>query len=262
MDNASVKTIDRLVDILDYFAHGNSAVSLSELSEHLDLPKSTLHRFLVSLESHGILRRDTNDKKWRPGYHLIVWGSVAAENTTIREIARPFLADMAAVSGEMAILTIYHNHEVICIDTFESSHPVRLNVKIGAQRAAHAGASSKVLLAYLPDDEVSAVVKAKGLPKLCVNTITEIDALNIELERIRSQGYADSLEETDPGAWGVATPIRDWTGQVVAAIGLAGPTLRYSEDNVNRYANLCREYAERISTALSIRGRTTNHSAS
>jgi DNA-binding IclR family transcriptional regulator len=251
MDNSAVKTIDRLVEILDYFTQGHDAVSLSELSEYLHLPKSTLHRFLVSLESHGILRRDTNDKKWLPGYQLIVWGSVAAENTSIREVAKPFMAELVQASGEMAILTIYHAHEVLCIDMSETNHPVRLTMKIGAQRAAHAGASSKVLIAYLPDEEVMAIVKEKGMPKLCTNTITDVAALKAELARIREQGYSDSLEETDPGAWGVATPIRDWKGQVVGAIGLAGPTLRYSSEKVKQYAALCREYADRISTALS-----------
>ena len=142
---------------------------------------------------------------------------------------------------------------------YETSHPVRLKMKIGAQRAAHAGASSKVLIAYLPEEEVMAIVKEKGLPKLCTNTITDVDALKIELAQIREQGYSDSLEETDPGAWGVATPIRDWKGQVVGAIGLAGPTLRYSKDNVKRYAALCREYADCISTALSVGGKPINN---
>lgn len=251
MENSAVKTIDRLVEILDYFAQGHAAVSLAELSEHLKLPKSTLHRFLVSLESHGILRRDANDKKWRPGYHLIIWGSVASENTTIREIAKPFMSELVAISGEMAVLTVYHAHEVICIDMAETSHPVRLSMKIGTQRAAHAGASSKVLIAYLPDEEIMEIVKTKGLAKVCKNTITDIDSLKTELTRIREQGYADSLEETDPGAWGVATPIGDCTGKIVGAIGLAGPTMRYSTEKVKKYATLCRVFADRISTALS-----------
>lgn len=251
MDHSGVKTIDRLVRILGYFAQGHAAVSLAELAEYLNMPKSTLHRFLVSLESHGILRRDgANEKKWLPGYRLIVWGSVAAENTSIREVARPFLADLAVASGEMAVLTVYRAHEVLCIDTAETSHRVVLKMAIGAQRAAHAGASSKALLAYLPEEEVMAIIADKGLRKLCTNTITEVGALKAELARIRERGYADSLEETDPGAWGVATPICDWKGQVVAAIGLAGPTMRYSVDNVGRYAALCREYADRISKAL------------
>ena len=259
MGNSSVTTIDRLVHILDYFAQGHTSVSLAELSEHLDLPKSTLHRFLVSLESHSILRRDANEKKWHPGYHLIVWGSVAAENTTIRDIAKPFMCDLVKASGEMAILTVYHDHEVICIDMCETSHPVRLKMKVGTQRAAHAGASSKILIAYLPEEEVMEIVKQQGLPKLCTNTITDVNALKEELAHIRDQGYADSLEETDPGAWGVATPIRDWKGQVVGAIGLAGPTLRYSKTNVKQYAALCREYADRISAKLSTGGQPIHH---
>lgn len=259
MGNSTVTTIDRLVEILDYFAQGHTAVSLAELSDHLNLPKSTLHRFLFGLESHGILRREANNKKWQPGYHLIVWGSVAAENTMIRDIAKPFLSELAEASGEMAILTVYHAHEVICVDIVETSHPVRLRMKVGTQRAAHAGASSKILIAYLPEEEVMEIVKEKGLPKLCTNTITDVDVLKDELARIREQGYSDSLEETDLGAWGVATPIRDWRGQVVGAIGLAGPTLRYSKARVKQYAMLCREYADRISAKLSTGGQLIHH---
>jgi IclR family transcriptional regulator, KDG regulon repressor len=250
MDTSAVKTIDRFVEILDFFAQGHEAVSLTELSDYLNLPKSTLHRFLIGLESHGIVRRDPNDKKWRLGYHLFVWGLAAAESTTLREIARPFMTDLVAASGETAILTVYHDHEVLCIDMIETNHTLRLKMAIGAQRAAHAGASSKVLIAYLPDDEVVAIVKEKGLPKLCTNTITDVNALKAELASIRTRGYADSLEETDPGAWGVATPIRDWRGQVVGAIGLAGPTMRYSSEKVKQYASLCSGYAEKISAAL------------
>ena len=252
MENPAVKTIDRLVEILDYFSQGYTTVSLAELSTHLNLPKSTLHRFLVSLESHGILRRETNDKKWRLGYHLIAWGSAAAESTTLREIAHPYMSELAAVSGEMAILTIYHHHQVICIDLRETSHPIRLKMEVGTQRAAHAGASSKILVAYLSEEEVMTIVEEKGLPWLCTNTITDVNEFKAELARIRERGYADSIEETDPGAWGVATPIRDWKGQVVGAIGLAGPTLRYSHDKVQQYATLCREYADKISAALGV----------
>lgn len=143
----------------------------------------------------------------------------------------------------------------------ETSHTLRLKMEIGAQRAAHAGASSKVLIAYLPEDEVLAIVKEKGLPRLCANTITDVDELKAELARIRKRGYADSLEETDPGAWGVATPIRDWKGQVIGAIGVAGPTMRYSSEKVKQYAALCGEYAEKISAALSVSIRPVNKPA-
>ena len=254
MEPSAVKTIDRFVEILDYFAQGHKAVSLTELSEYLGMPKSTLHRFLIGLESHGIVRRDADEKKWRLGYHLYAWGLAAAESTTLREIAKPFMSELVAASGETAILTVYHDHEVVCIDMIETNHTLRLKMEIGAQRAAHAGASSKVLVAYLPEEELMDIIKEKGLPRLCTNTITDVNDLKAELALIRGRGYADSLEETDPGVWGVATPIRDWKEQVVGAIGVAGPTMRYSSEKVKQYAALCSEYAGKISAAMGLSG--------
>jgi len=249
-DISQVKTIDRLVRVLDCFTPERSTWSLAELSTQLDLPKSTLHRFLVGLESHGILRRDAGDKKWRLGYRLFIWGSLAAESTGLRQIARPIMHELVAATGETALLTVYHNHEVICTDKVETSHHVRLSLEVGARRACHAGASSKVLMAYLPEEEIKAIIQGKGLPKLCTNTITDPEDLKAELDRIRECDHAMSIEETDLGAWGVAAPIRDWKGQVAGAIGVAGPTLRYDEDKVQQHVVLCRQAAGKISSLL------------
>ena len=256
MDNSSqVKTIDRLVRVIECFTSERSTWSLAELASELDLPKSTLHRFLVGLEVHGILRRDADDKKWRLGHRLFIWGSLAAESTGLRHIARPIMHKLAGETGETTILTVYHDKEVICTDKVETSHHVRLALEVGARRACHAGASSKILMAYLPEEEIQAILRDKGLPKLCTNTITDPEKLKAELARIRERGYAQSLEETDLGAWGVAAPIRDWKGQVVGAIGVAGPTLRYSKEKIRQHAMLCCQAADEISKLSSLGSR-------
>ncbi len=249
-DSSQVKTIDRLVRVLECFTPQRPTWSLAELAAQLDLPKSTLHRFLVGLESHSILRRDTSDKKWRLGYRLFIWGSLAAESTGLRQIARPVIHRLAGETGEMAILTVYHNHQVICTDKVETSHHVRLSLEVGARRACHAGASSKILMAYLPQEEIEAIIQDKGLPKLCTNTITSPNKLKAELARIRECGYAMSIEETDPGAWGIAAPICDWRGEVVGAIGIAGPTLRYEQDRLKQQIAFCCQAALEVSTLL------------
>ena len=248
--STSVKTVDRLVRILDCFSPEQYAWSLADLSVHLGLPKSTLHRFLVSLESHGILRRGAADKRWRLGYRPLIWGSAAAQSTGLRHIARPIMRELVDSTGETAILTIYQGHEVICIDKVETSHSVRMTLEVGTRRPPHAGASSKVLMAHLPESEIQAIIQDKGLPKLCRNTITHPEELMIELSHVRELGYADSHEETDPGAWGVATPIYDQSGNVVAAIGIAGPSSRCTEEHLQRYATLCRQASQRISAQL------------
>ena len=249
-DSSSVRTVDRLVTILDCFSLERPAWSLAEICAHLGLPKSTLHRFLTSLESHGILRRDPDDKQWRLGYRLVTWGEFAAGSTGLRHVARPIMRDLATVTGETVVLTVYQGQEVVCVEKVETSHSVRLKLDVGTRHPPHAGASSKILMAYLPEDEIQAIIRDKGLPQVCANTITNPDKLVAELTRIREQGYAESLEETDPGAWGVATPIYGRNGDVMAAVGIVGPSLRFSGELARQYVALCRDAARRISILL------------
>lgn len=260
MDETSVRTIDRLVEILDSFTQDRTTWSLSELSQHLGLPKSTLHRFLVGLERHGIMRRDENGR-WLLGYRLFIWGSLAVESTGLRQVAAPIMRELAERTGETVLLTEYRNGDVICIEKIETTHSVRLAMSVGAVRAPHAGASSKVLMAYLPPAEVAKIIQERGLPRLCSNTIIEPTALEAELARIRELGYAYSYEETDIGAWGIATPIRDWRGEVVAGLGIVGPTVRYSKRQMQTYVQLCLEAADRISALLGYRPEATGELA-
>jgi IclR family transcriptional regulator, KDG regulon repressor len=248
-DPASVRTIDRMVEVLDSFSVERPAWSLAQLSAQLDIPKSTLHRLLVGLERNGLTRRGHDDNKWRLGHRLVIWGSRAAATTGIQQVAAPVMRGLAETTRETVLLTEYHDGEVICMDKIETSHSVRIALAVGARRAPHAGASSKVLMAYLPENEIARLL-ARELPRYCDRTITDVVEMRRELERIRQCGYALSYEETDCGAWGVATPVRDWNGRVVAGLGVAGPTVRYSAEAAQRYVDLCCAAADTISRML------------
>jgi len=251
MKKTSVKTVDRLVKILDCFSFERPTWSLAELCAELDLPKSTLHRFLVSLEAHGILRRDPVDVRWRLGYRLFIWGTLAEKSTGLRQVTHPVMQELVDATQETALLTVYQAQDVVCVAKVETNYPVRMTLVEGGRHPLHAGASSKVLMAYLSPNEIQSIIQDKGLPKLCSNTITDPDKLLEELAKIRQQGYARSLEETDPGAWGVAAPIYNERKDVVAAIGVAGPSSRFTDDLAQQYAALCKQAALRISTLLS-----------
>lgn len=138
------------------------------------------------------------------------------------------------------------------MEKVESTQAVRLAMEVGTRRPAHAGASSKILMAYLPEAEIEAII-AQGLPRLCTNTITD----PTELAQIRERGYAVSWEETDPGALGVATPIRDLRGEVIAALGIAGPLFRLTRRLTQEYANKCHQAAGQISVSLLVDDRTS-----
>ena len=251
--STSVTAVDRLASVLDSFSRERPAWSLAELSAHLRLPKSTLHRFLVSLESHDILRRNADDRLWRPGYRLLYWGELAEQATVLIDVTRPLMTALAEATGEMIVLTVYADQEVVCLAKIEARHPVRLALEVGARRPAHAGASSKILAAFLPDDEIQAIIRERGLARLCTNTITDPTELAAELAKIRAQGYAQSIEETDPGGWGIATPIFKRGGEVAGSLGVAAPIQRYSVDLAQRYVVLCREACQTASLHLGAR---------
>ena len=251
--SSPVTAVDRLVSVLDSFSPERSTWSLAELSAHLGLPKSTLHRFLVSLETHDIVRRNPGDKLWQPGYRLLYWGELAEQATGLIQVTRPLMEELAEATGEMIVLTVYSDHEVICLEKIDARHPVRLELEVGARRPAHAGASSKILTAFLPEEEVQAIIRDRGLPRLCTNTITDPDELTAELAKTRAQGYAQSIEETDPGAWGIATPIFKRGQVVVGSLGVAGPIQRYSDGLAQHYVALCREACHTVSMQLGAR---------
>jgi DNA-binding IclR family transcriptional regulator len=253
LKTSSVAAVDRLVRILDSFSVDQPAWSLAELSVHVRLPKSTLHRFLTSLETHDILRRNPDDRLWRPGYRLLGWGELVEKTLGLNHLARPLMNEIAASTGEMVVLTVYSEQESVCIEKVDARHSVRLALEVGTRRPVHAGASSKILTAYLPDAEVQEAIQVRGLPRLCTNTITDAEELLAELASIRKLGYAQSIEETDPGAWGIATPIFDREGVMVGAIGIAGPIQRYSEELARDYVTLCRAACQKLSEQIGAR---------
>jgi DNA-binding IclR family transcriptional regulator len=238
-----------MVSIIESFTKVKSVWSLRDLSAHLGMPKPSLYRFLVSFEHYGILQRCDNESNWSLGYCLFIWGSHVPQVATLQQITRPFLRDLVSKTGETAVLTVYNNLEVICIDKIESKHTVRQELTVGERRVPYAGATSKIHMAYISEDEVNAIIQ-NGLRKFTDKTVTDPDELKAQLARIRREGYSFTCEERDPGVWGLAAPIQDDMGRVVAAIGLIGLAFRLEKDMIPHYIQLCRHMVKKIEEIL------------
>ena len=250
-----MKALDKTMSVLDLFTPANPQWGLFELGEATSLPVSTLHRIVSVLKRHGLMIQDPDSKKYRLGYGAIELGRRAAAGLPVRQMAEPEMRRLASETSETIVLTVLNDaHDrSICVERIESRHGLRLHLEVGSVSYLHAGASSKVLLAYLPEDDVDELVRRTGLPALGKNTITDVAALKTELAGIRKRGHAYSLEETDPDAWGVAAPILTLDDRALAAIGIAGPTSRYSADARKRYTALATESCARVAEMLGMR---------
>ncbi len=244
------RTLNRLCDILNCFNQDEPVLTLTEISKRVELSKSTTFRFIEALESQGILNADSAGRGYRLGFQLIHWGTLAQASINLRNDAHPFLQELTDVTGETSILSMRFGNVGTWIEVIESRQPVKLVSRVGQSLQLHAGASSKVLLAFLPDETIENILSEMVLTQYEKNTITDPEKLRKELRAIRERGYATSIEETDKGAMGIAAPVYDHSGKIVAGIGIVAPTARIPEEKIPEYSKPVLEASRRLSRRL------------
>jgi DNA-binding IclR family transcriptional regulator len=226
--HSSLQVLERAFTVLGLFTREHPEWTTTEAARATGLPIPTAHRILTTLRWHGLLVRDDLTKSYRLGWAAVDLGDRARVAVDLSRIATPTLARLAEQTGETALLMVPNDRRdrAICLERVESSQPLRLSIEPGRELPLHAGASQKVLLAFMQPQEREAVL-AEPLQQLCRATIVNPEFLREHLRAIRRRGWAISSEENNIGAWGVALPILDGRGRVLASLGLAGPTARF-----------------------------------
>jgi IclR family KDG regulon transcriptional repressor len=246
-----LQVLDRAIAVLSLFSAERPTWTMSEIARACDLPMPTVHRILSTLRKHGILSRDESTKRYHLGLAAMELGERARTVTGLRVLALPVLGRLAEQTGETALLTVLNEarDRSVCLERVESSQPLRLSVEPGRQLPLHAGASQKILLAYMSEEDIERVI-SQGLEKLWNATITKPNLLREELASIRRSGRAMSYEETNSGVWGVAVPVFDASGNVAAGLGLAGPSARAGTTRVAAHVKRLEKAAAEIGDLL------------
>jgi len=230
-----------------------SALSVTDISERLGLNKSRVFRILYTFEQHHFVEQDPVSKQYHLGLQLMALSEAVRRGLDLVAIADPIMDELVEQSGETIHLSVLDGRQAVCVAKRESKHSVRLHAEIGKSMPLHAGGAPKVLLAYLPVEEQSQIIHEEELFPITDRTITNPEQLEEALARIRRDGYAVSIGELDPGAHSVAAPIRNKTGRVTAAISIAGPSHRFSDDKVQLFSQLVCRAALQVSRRLGYR---------
>lgn len=246
----NVQVLDRAAAILEALAEEQGDRSLLELSERLELHKSTVHRLLMVLERHRFVEKHADTGRYGLGLKLFELGQKAIARLGLAERARAHLERLAAELGETAHLCVLDGGDVLYLAKVEPSRTVRVPSTVGRRNPAHCTAVGKTLLAYLPADEVERLLAARGLPSFTKNTIVSATALQRELVSIRARGYAVDDEEIEEGLTCVGAPVRDSSGEVVASISVAGPTFRVPKRRIPALGARVIEAADALSREL------------
>lgn len=245
-----IKTLRTALEILDCFTVLTPEQGVSEISQKLGMHKSTVSRTLSTLASGNILVRYPSGKKYRLGSKVLQLASVFLSATDLRTAALPYMEELRSKTSETISLFIMDGDSRMCLDRLESPESIRMTANIGERAPLHAGAPGKLLLAYLPEDKKNELLATTKLRKFTPNTITDMEKLKEELKEIRKQGFAASLEERVALGAAVAAPITNHTGDVISALSIHGPVMRFSPQKVTLYSVLVRDMANKVSREL------------
>jgi DNA-binding IclR family transcriptional regulator len=250
-EKPSFQVLDRTFSILELFDEERPEWTTTEVARTLDLPVPTSHRILTALARRGYLSQHEETKRFRLGVAALQLGDRARAVVDLRSLSLPSLRRLSRDTGETSLLTVLtpRRDRGVCLERVETAQPLRLSVTPGRQLPLHAGASQKVLMAFMDVSEIERVL-VRPLEHLCHNTITDPTLLREELARIRELGWAKSFEETNVGVWGLAVPIVSTRDDVICAVGIAGPSARLAQERIGDLIGRIHERANDIAGAL------------
>ena len=246
-----IKALDRALDILDCFTFENREMTLTDIVRRTGLNKTTAKRMLSNLTARGFLRRDSDSKGYQLGLRLFELGGIVFSSFSLRESASSYMSELQQRTGETVLLATEMEDHLVYIDKRESRGVIRVSSDIGLRRQLHYGVLGMVLMAFLPPGTVRNILQKYPLESYTARSITDQDVFMRRLHEIRKQGYALEKEEAIEGVMGVAAPIRDYSRQVIAALGVVFPAYQNRRDKQLRgIVDAVREAGDTLSASL------------
>jgi DNA-binding IclR family transcriptional regulator len=225
---ARLSSVANSIRVLTSFSGEEDELGITTLATRLRLAKSTVHRLATTLTSAGFLEQNAETGKYRLGVALFELGALVRRRMDVANEARPKLRELLEKTGETVQLGIVDQFSVLYVYEMESRHAIRMAAAVGGRAPLHCTAVGKVLLAFQPADYVKQVLE-RGLSANTSRTLTRRDAVLEMLEEVRQREYSIDDEESEIGLRAIAAPVRNHTGAVIAALGVAAPVQRMSK---------------------------------
>jgi DNA-binding IclR family transcriptional regulator len=244
-----IQSVNRAIAILNAFTIDDAQLGVTDLSRRLGLHKSTVHRLLASLEKGGLVERPPGTRKYRLGIRLIELAGTMLNSRNVPQVVRPYLHYLADTVEELTYLGFRDGDEVINVEQIPGPHLVQSVGWQGRRTPLYCTSAGKIFLANMSKEELEAF-SGKGLPRMTDKTICDPTELQYELERVREQGYATSFEELEEGTNAIAVPITNSNGRAIAAIGVVGPSYRFTPERARSQLDIIRSVAREVSHRL------------
>jgi IclR family acetate operon transcriptional repressor len=245
-----VQSLTRGLSLLEALARAEGGLTLTDLAQRVQLAPSTAHRLLATLEKMGYVYQGGEMGRWYIGLQAFTVGTSFLANRDFVAQSHPYMRRLMEQSGETANLGIIDGTEAVFIDQVQCREMMRTIVKLGSRVPLHASGVGKAIFAALPDDQIDAILKVKGLPRITSNTITSPETMWASVRVIRQRGWSFDDEEHALGTRCVAAPIYDEHADVLGAISLAGPSSRLPDERIKQLGPVVAHTAEELTHRL------------
>lgn len=251
--HSTLSSVRNAARLLKEFGHGDREIGVTELSRRLGIGKSTAHRLLSTLSEEKLLEQDPHTGAYRLGLAMYELGASVALHTDLHEACSPVLDQLRNATRETVQVAVLDGREVVYVERRESPQTLRLFGRVGHRNDAHCTSTGKLLLAYLPPEQLDALLRGWKLARKTPYTLTDVRVLRAQLEQIRHQGWAENIGESELGVASVAASIKNGRGEVIAAVSVAGPVQRIGTESLKRFARPVVEAGLAISRRLGFR---------
>ena len=245
----TIKSLDRAMKVFEFLSEAQGK-ALTTIASEMNQSPATVYRVLVTLEGRGLVEFDTTDQTWNIGAKAFVIGSRFLRRTSLVDRARPILRKLMNDTGETANLGAERGGLVLFLSQVETHSNIRAFFPPGSLSPMHSSGIGKAMLAQLNAHTLSVWRSTHQLEAFTPHTITDPDALVVDLARIRARGYAIDNEEKNLGMRCIAAPVFDVNAEAVAGISVSGPTSRVCESDFPRLSDAVMQAAEALTSAI------------
>ncbi len=252
----SNQSTDKLLSLLEEMSLLDEPIRLQELSRRLGMHASTVLRFLVPLQRRGYVYQEPESNRYHMTFKLCGLASNISSRMDIRNIARPFMRNLAHLFKESVNLSIENDMSVMYLEVANGPAKTLMTMqRIGHVAPMHCTGVGKIFLTEYSPQRIDQLIAIKGLERFTENTIADRGELLRAVEEARERGYAFDNEECEIGARCVAAPIREYTGRVIAGLSVSGPTTRMTDAFIYSHIPYLLDAADQISMALNGAGK-------
>src|SRR5256884_8980411 len=248
--DGGVQSVDRALSIIEVLAEDDEGYRLSDLAVRTGLSTSTVHRLLATLEKRRFVQFDRSELKWHVGAQSFSVGATFTRRRNFTAQSMPYLRKLRDLTRETANLAVVDDESIIVLTRMESREIMRSLTKVGGRVAMVASGVGKAVLATYSDEDVNAIIRRQGMPRLTEKSIVRPSDLFRELGAIRRQGYAIDDEEARMGLRCVAAVVYSDCSEPLAAISVSGMTRRLTDDRLPAIGRIVQPGAGELTVAL------------